>query len=119
MLRGVVVSWFRSFLVSNLLGFVVSEFLGFLLFWFLGCKVSWGRSLLFSKCPGFLVSKFLGFTVSEVHHGSISCFLDDIDPISKMIKMLGRSVGFSGPAVVFHKFMEIIVFKPGFFSWPL
>ena len=50
--------------------------------WFLAFKVSWFQS--------FSVSKFLGFKVSKICQISISCFLDDIDPISKIFKNLSN-----------------------------
>ena len=52
--------------------------LGFLVFWFLGFLVSWFQSLL--------VSKLLGFKVSKIYQISISCFLEDIDPIFKILE---------------------------------
>ena len=66
------VSWFLGFwfLGFGFLGFVVSEFLGF--------KDSW----------------FLGSKVSKICQMSISCFLEEIDPISKISKIiLDRSSG--------------------------
>ena len=67
-------------MVSWFLGFVVSWFLGLFSFWFLGCLIYWFL--------GFLVSKFLGFKVSKIYKMSISCFLEDIAPISKISKNL-------------------------------
>ena len=80
-----------GFLAAWFLGFLVLWFLTFLVSWFLGFKVFWFQS--------FLVSKFLGFKVSLIpyYHNSISRFLEDIDPESKMFKnLLDRSSGFFG-----------------------
>ena len=75
--------WFLApwFLVSKILGFLVSKILRYLV----------------SEFIGFLVSKFLGFKVSKLYQISISCFLEDIDRISKFLKkLLDRSSGFVG-----------------------
>ena len=62
---------FQSFLVSKLLGFKVV--------WFNGVLVSWLQSL-------------------KVYQMPISCFLEDIDPISKVFKNLfDGSPGLSAP----------------------
>ena len=82
-----------SFLVYWLLGFL---FFRFLAFWFLGV---WASSILGFLVSSFLIFGFLGFKVSKIqsfqkaflmfgwkililcYHISISCFLEDIDPI--------------------------------------
>ena len=71
---GFVVSWLSvsCFLVSRLLGFLASCFQRFLITRLLGFNNSW----------------FIGFKVSEIYQISILCFLGDIDPISKIFKML-------------------------------
>ena len=70
----------QGFLVSWFLAFLVSKFLGFKVDWFLGFKVSW----------------LLGFKVPQIYHMSMSCVLEDIDPISKISKnSLDGSSGFS------------------------
>ena len=65
-----------NYLEMKNLGFLVSWFLGFLcLFvvsWFLGFKDSWR----------------LGFKVPKIYQMSISCLLEDIDPISKIVKIV-------------------------------
>ena len=67
---------------SGFLGFLVSQFLGF--------KVSRFQSFLVSKLRGFKVAWFLGFDVLmfPYYQNSISCFLEDIDPVSKIFKNL-------------------------------
>ena len=61
--------------------FVRSWFLGFLVSKLLGFKFSWSQS----------------FKVPYIHHISMSCFLEDIDLISKILKnLLDGSFGFSG-----------------------
>ena len=50
-----------------------------------GFLVSWFLSLLVSKLLGFLVSKFQ-MSMIPYYPNSISCFLEDIDPIFKMFK---------------------------------
>ena len=64
--------------VEGGLGFLVVGFLGFEVSWFLGFVVSWFRC--------FLVSKFQSFKVSKIYQITISCSLEDIDPISKIFK---------------------------------
>ena len=67
--------------MSKLIGFNVSKFLGLNRFWLLG----------------FLVSRCLGFKVSKIYQIPISCFLEDIDLVSKIFKtLLDRSSGFFG-----------------------
>ena len=101
---GFLVPWFLGSLVSQFLGFVVSWFIGFLVSWFLGFRVSW---LLGSRVACYKVSWFLGFKVSKICQMPISCFLEDIDPISKIVKNLfDGSLGFVGPRL-FHNFQNI------------
>ena len=71
-------------------GFMVFWFFGFLVFGFLVfiSLVSWFQSFLVSMFLGFKVSWFLGFKVSNVYQMSISCFLEYIDPISTVFKIL-------------------------------
>ena len=69
-------------LLEKILGFMVLKFLGFLVSKYLGFKVSW----------------FLGFEVSKIYKKSISCYLEDTDSISKILKnLLDRWPGFSAP----------------------
>ena len=80
---GLLVSWFFGFSVSWFLGFLVSKFLGFKVSWFQSCLVYWLQ----------------GFQVSMIpyYQNAISCFLEDIDPISEFFKnLLNRSSGFIG-----------------------
>ena len=63
------VDWFRGFWF---LGFLVAAFLGFKDSWFLGFKDY----------------QFLGFKASKIYEMPIPCFLEDIDPISKIFKIL-------------------------------
>ena len=62
------------------------------IFWFLegvlGSLVSWFLGSLVVKFLGFKVSSLLGSKVSKIYHISISCFLQDIDPISAIFKNL-------------------------------
>ena len=56
---------------------------------------------LVSKFPGFLVSEIIGFKVSKLYQNSISCSLEDIDPVSKIFKnVLNGSSGFFGARLV-------------------
>ena len=72
-----------------IIGFLVAKILGFLVSWFLG----------------FLVSKFQRFTKKHM-----SCFLDDIDLISKIFKVYQTDRrDFSAP--VFSIVVRIVVFK--------
>ena len=120
---GFLVSKFLGFLVAWFLGFLVSKFIGFLASKFLGFKVSRLRSFLVSKFLGFKVSWLLGFKVSKFqsfkvsmipyYQNLISCFLKEIDPISKLFKnLLDGSSGFVG-ACLFYK---IKVFDFQFFE---
>ena len=101
-----------------------------------GC---WGLLYLkMEKCFGFLVLGFLvscflvywfiGFKVSKIYQISISCFLIDIDHISKLFKiLLNGSAGFFGATFSkivnkwiydFFTFVKIYIFlqyDPGFF----
>ena len=95
-------------------------FLGFLVSWFLGSLVSWLLVPWFSGSwfLGFLVSKFLGLLVSKFqsskdsmipyYQTSISCFLENIDPISKIFKQYldGYSCFFGHPSfpIFFNRF---------------
>ena len=73
---------------------MVSWLLGFWVSWFLGFKVSRFLGVWF---PGFLVSKFQSFKVPKIYQMSISCFLEDIDPVSKVPKnLLNGSSGMFG-----------------------
>ena len=86
---------------------MVSWFLGFKVSWFLDFKVSWFQSFLVSKFLGFNASWFLGFKVSEIYQIAISCFLEEIDPISKIFKnSLDGSPGFVGTRL-FHHFRNL------------
>ena len=50
-----------------------------------------------SNIYGFMVLWFYGFMVSKVHQISISCFQEDLDPISKIFNILfNGSSGFVG-----------------------
>ena len=69
--------WFLGFLFF---GFLVSKFLGFLVFGLFGFKDSWFL--------GVRDSCFLGFKVSKIYHMFVSCFQEDLDPISKIFKIL-------------------------------
>ena len=81
-------------MVSKLLSILVSGFQSFLAVRFQSFLVSGFQSLLVSKALGF---KIIGFKVSKIHQMSISCFLEDIDPISKVSKnLLDGSSGFLG-----------------------
>ena len=83
---GFSVSCFLGCLVSWLLGF---GFLGFKDFGFL---VSKNFGFLVSKIIGFLVSRILGFKVSKIYRISRSCFLEEIDIMSKISKNLKTDV---------------------------
>ena len=81
---GFLVSWFQSFLVCWCvgfwsLGFKVSCRIGFN---FLGFIVSWFQSFLVSWPQGLNISRSLIL----YYQISISCFLEDIDSISKILK---------------------------------
>ena len=77
------------------LGFLVSRILGVLAFGFLVSKI---LGVLVSKILRFLVSKFQRFTKF-----SISCFLIDIGPISKILEiLLNGSSGFVGARLFPH-----------------
>ena len=65
--------WFYSFMV---LCFMVLWLYGFMLLWFYGVMVLW----------------FYGFLVSENYQISISCFQQDIDPISINLKIVLRGI---------------------------
>ena len=71
LLRGRGGSWFLGLLVF---GFVVHS-----------CLVSLFVSVMVLAF-GFLASKSLGFKVSKIYRVSISCLLEEIDPISKFFK---------------------------------
>ena len=88
---------FQRFLVSWFLGFLVSLFLGFNVCWFLGFLVSKLQDFqrLKMELTFFLKIVFL------YYHISISCFLEDIDLISKISKnSLNGSSGFVGARLV-------------------
>ena len=74
--------WFPGFLVSWFLGFKVYWFRSFLVSKFVGFKVSWFRSIFVSWCIGFTDSMI------PYYPNSISCVLEDIDPISNIFKNL-------------------------------
>ena len=84
---------------------------GVLDFWFLGAKVSKLLGFKVSWFLGFFVSKFLGFEVPKIYQISISCSLQDIDPIPNTFKiLLDGSAGFFGalfPAFLFPKFCDL------------
>ena len=93
-------------MVSRFLGFLVSLFLvfSFLGSWLLGLSVSWFLDFVVSQFLSLLLSLFLGFKVSKIkkvrayfHEISISCFLEEIDPMFKIFKMIKRLFGISGP----------------------
>ena len=96
--KSLLVYWFQSFLVSDLW---VSGFLGFLVSWFLSFLVSWFQRVL--------VLKFLGFKESKIYQLSISCFQEDFDPMSKILKTL-----LDEPSVLFsaHLFPDKKATKP-------
>ena len=68
-----------SLTLKTLIGFVVSKFLGFTVFWFLGSLVA--------KCLGFKVSRI------PYYQKFISCFLEGIDPVSKIFNSFRRIFG--------------------------
>ena len=89
----------------SLLEQVYWRFLGFLFFGFLafgflvvGFLVSRFLGLSVSKFFGFLVSWFQTFEVSMIQYyrNSISCFLEDIDFISKM-----SNISLDGSSIIF------------------
>ena len=84
-----------SFLFCSFLVFVLS-----LVSWLLGFLVSWFRSFEFQS---FNISLKLCWKVLiPCYHNSISCFLEDIDPIFKIFKnLLDGSSGLFGPRL-FH-----------------
>ena len=110
-----LVAWFRRFwflcnLFSWCLGFfvfVVSWLLGFLVSMILGVVVPKFFSFLVSKCLGFRNSRLLGLEASKIqkitqsawktlvpyYQTTISCYLVDIDPISKIFKHLLNGSG--------------------------
>ena len=67
--------WFYAFLVLWLYGFMVLWFYSCMFLWFYGFMVVW--------LYGVMVSGFHFLTKC-----SISCFQEDIDPISKIFKIL-------------------------------
>ena len=108
---GFPASWFLSLLVSKLLGFLfvclVSWFQSFLVAWFLGFAVPWFLSFVVSGFLGFLVSWFQDFRVPKIQESiscfweiiphyqhSISCLVEDIDPIFRFVwEFIKRIVG--------------------------
>ena len=68
----------------------VSKFLGFLGYWCLGFLVSSFVRFLVSEFQSFEDSKnhlmFLGKRLIPYYQNSISCFLEDIDPVFKIFK---------------------------------
>ena len=102
-IRGGGGSW--GFLVSRVLGFLVffwgggcvSEFLGLLVCWFQSFVVSWFQSFLVSRFQSFLnawlqransIYNVFGKILAPACHVFISCLLEDIDPIFKIVKKL-------------------------------
>ena len=79
--------------IKRFLGFLVSLFLGFFASSFLGFNVSWFLCLFFSWSQSFKVSKnqhnsmFFWKTLTPYQQSSISCFLEDIDPIFKILRI--------------------------------
>ena len=83
---------------------LVSWFLGFKHYWFIGFKVSW-----LSDFKVLLISWFQTFKASKIYQISMSCFLEDIDPISKIFKKsLDGSSGF--PRALFSDFSKYWIF---------
>ena len=81
-------------MVLGFYGFVVIWLYGFIL-WFCGLVVSWSV-VVWSY--GFIVLWRCGFMVSKNYQVSMSCFREDIDPISKIFEIsLDGSSGLFGP----------------------
>ena len=76
-------------MVSRILGFLVPKFIG------------------------FKVSGFLGFKVSKIYQISISCFLIDVGPISKVFKILLYASSGCFGARLFQGFLLISLRYPG------
>ena len=86
--------WFLGFLVLWILGFLVSWFLGLwvswlLVSWVLGFLVSWFQSSKFPKIQRFKnhLMSCLKILIPS-YPISISCSLEDIDPIFKIFKKI-------------------------------
>ena len=95
-----MVVWFSSFVVLWFYGLVVLRFYGSMVYviGFAGFMFSGFVSLWFmiSRRCGFIVYTFmvlwfLGFLVSKKYNFSISCFQEDIDPISMILKIITRT----------------------------
>ena len=103
-------SWFLSSLVPRFLDFLVSWVVGFLVSWFLGSTVPKFRSFKVSKFQRFEDSKFQNLHLMSClrilfpyYQHSISCFLEDIDPIFKIPKnLLVGSLGLFSPPLFKH-----------------
>ena len=100
LLYGFMILWFYSFMVLSFYGFMVLLFCGFMVFGFYGfmvCIVLW----------------FYGSMVSRIYQISISCFQEDIDPISMSSRFYStffhRFSGLSFPSPVQHS--EILDFQ--------
>ena len=78
-------------MVSMFLGFLVSEFIG------------------------FLVSKFLVFKVSKIYHIPISCFLEGIDPTSKIFSRDCSALVFSNKIIIWD-FQNFEIYKTHMFK---
>ena len=100
------VSWFLGFQVF---GFLVSWFLGCLVSWFF---VSWFLGFLVSWFQRFLVSWFQNFNDSVMPYDqtSISCFLIDIDLISKIFRICYLDLHHF-PVPVFSKIDKFVEFQ--------
>ena len=109
--KSFLVSWFQSFLVSKFLGF----------------KVSWFQSFLVSKWLGFLVSKLFGLSISWLHFlqnnscfvdryrsplfsKSMSCFLEDIDLVFKILKNFKTDLH-DFPVPIFSNIFKLLDFR--------
>ena len=77
---GVLVSWFQSFLVPWVQRFLVSKFQRFLASWLKNVKVHW-----FQSCKIYLMCCWK--ILVPYYHVSISCFQEDIGPISKISRI--------------------------------